>query len=132
MFKWIPYDRLKDVKQIGKGGFGTMHYAKWIDGPIDEWILKINNRKEIKEIVKIQKQKSRNTLICDGAADGNLREYLKTNFNNINWSQKFKNLCYLSEGLTKIHELDIVHQDFHPGNILSSDFKNLYGFQILD
>ncbi|RHZ86277.1 hypothetical protein Glove_52g37 [Diversispora epigaea] len=23
-----------------------------------------------------------------------------------------------------IHKLDIVHQDFHPGNILSSDFKN--------
>ncbi|RHZ86473.1 hypothetical protein Glove_50g53 [Diversispora epigaea] len=24
----------------------------------------------------------------------------------------------------RIHELDIVHQDFHPGNILSSNFKN--------
>ncbi|RHZ69946.1 hypothetical protein Glove_276g48 [Diversispora epigaea] len=30
-----------------------------------------------------------------------------------------------------IHELDIVHQDFHPGNILSTDFKN-YSMQISD
>ncbi|RHZ46135.1 hypothetical protein Glove_633g9 [Diversispora epigaea] len=34
--EWIPYDRFKDVKQIGKGGFGTIHYARWIDG-IREW-----------------------------------------------------------------------------------------------
>src|SRR6185436_20582865 len=32
--EWIPYDRLKDVKQIGKGGSGTIHYARWIDGSI--------------------------------------------------------------------------------------------------
>ncbi|RHZ85127.1 hypothetical protein Glove_71g186 [Diversispora epigaea] len=27
VIEWIPYDRFKDVKQIGKGGFGTIHYA---------------------------------------------------------------------------------------------------------
>src|SRR4051812_22435348 len=32
VIEWIPYDRFKDVKQIGKGGFGTIHYARWIDG----------------------------------------------------------------------------------------------------
>ena len=37
VIEWIPYDRFKDVKQIGKGGFGTIHYARWIDGPIKEW-----------------------------------------------------------------------------------------------
>ena len=30
-----------------------------------------------------------------------------------------------------IHKLDIVHQDFHPGNILSSNFKN-YDIMISD
>ena len=35
--EWIPYDRFEDVKQIGKGGFGTIHYARWIDGSIYEW-----------------------------------------------------------------------------------------------
>src|SRR3954454_25292309 len=37
VIEWIPYDRFKDVKQIGKGGFGTIHYARWIDGYISEW-----------------------------------------------------------------------------------------------
>ena len=37
VIEWIPYDRFKDVKQIGKGGFGTIHYARWIDGEIRKW-----------------------------------------------------------------------------------------------
>src|ERR1043165_5173893 len=37
VIEWIPYDRFKDVKQIGKGGFGTIHYAMWIDGRIYKW-----------------------------------------------------------------------------------------------
>src|SRR6185436_11454588 len=63
-------------------------------------------------------------MVLAYANDGNLREYLKINFNNINWEQKLDNLYRLSYRLMKIHELDIVHQDFHPGNILSSNFKD--------
>ncbi|RHZ88385.1 hypothetical protein Glove_23g112 [Diversispora epigaea] len=38
---------IQDVKQIGKGGFGTIHYARWIDGPIKEWDIEINNEKDM-------------------------------------------------------------------------------------
>src|SRR3954453_12561591 len=62
-------------------------------------------------------------MVLEYAKDGNLREYLKINFNNINWVKKLSNLWSLSSKLKKIHELDIVHQDFHPGNILSPDFR---------
>src|SRR6185436_20937335 len=37
IIEWIPYDGFKDIKQIGKGGFGTIHYAMWIDGYIRGW-----------------------------------------------------------------------------------------------
>ncbi|RHZ83576.1 hypothetical protein Glove_91g16 [Diversispora epigaea] len=37
----------------------------------------------------------------------------------------------LGQVLMDIHELDIVHQDFHPGNILSSSFKD-YDLNISD
>ncbi|RHZ75427.1 hypothetical protein Glove_213g220 [Diversispora epigaea] len=37
----------------------------------------------------------------------------------------------LSLNLKNIHELDIVHQDFHPGNILLNNFKN-YSIRISD
>ncbi|RIB09090.1 kinase-like domain-containing protein, partial [Gigaspora rosea] len=28
----IPFDRLTDVKEIGKGGFGSVYSATWLDG----------------------------------------------------------------------------------------------------
>ncbi|RHZ84340.1 hypothetical protein Glove_83g114 [Diversispora epigaea] len=40
VIEWIPYDRFKDVEQIGRGGFGTIHFARWIDGFIEKWDIK--------------------------------------------------------------------------------------------
>ncbi|RHZ85814.1 hypothetical protein Glove_60g106 [Diversispora epigaea] len=158
--EWIPYDRFKDVKQIGKGGFGTIHYARWIDGNIEEWDIKNQQFKKYCKEVEVALKKFDNfvnfndvlnemaihlkiwtelasiqfygitqdpethsyMMVLEYAKDGNLREYLK--INNINWNQKLYNLYGLSLRLMNIHELDIVHQDFHPGNILSSHFKN--------
>ncbi|RHZ80204.1 hypothetical protein Glove_139g334 [Diversispora epigaea] len=164
VMEWIPYDRFKDVKQIGKGGFGTIHYARWIDGEIDKWDIKNQQWKRYKdEEVALKKfdnfvnfndvlnemeihfktycsdryasirfygitqdpETHSYMMVLQYAADGNLREYLKINFNNINWDQKLNNLMDLSYNLMNIHQLDIVHQDFHPGNILSTSFKGI-------
>ncbi|RHZ43775.1 hypothetical protein Glove_856g53 [Diversispora epigaea] len=170
VIEWIPYDRFKDVKQIGKGGFGTIHYARWIDGSIREWDIENQQWKRYKDEVEDEEEvgevevalkkfdnfvnfndilnemkihlKTNNRVISirfygitqdpethsymmvlEYASDGNLREYLKINFNNINWNQKLHNLYNSSLMLMRIHKLDIVHQDFHPGNILSLNFK---------
>ena len=40
-------------------------------------------------------------MVLEYAKDGNLREYLKINFNNINWEQKLYNLWILSESFMK-------------------------------
>ncbi|RIB21385.1 hypothetical protein C2G38_1107025 [Gigaspora rosea] len=32
VIEWIPFDRLLDVKKIGKGGFGSVYSATWLDG----------------------------------------------------------------------------------------------------
>ncbi|RHZ86336.1 hypothetical protein Glove_52g84 [Diversispora epigaea] len=167
--EWIPYDRFKDIKQIGKGGFGTIHYARWIDGYIEKWDIKnqqwqrydnremalkkfdnfVNLNDVLNEMVIHLKtwteyeasirfygitqdpETHSCMMVLQYAAGGNLREYLKINFNNINWEQKLNNLYNLSKRLMNIHKLDIVHQDFHPGNILSSNFKN-YDIMISD
>ncbi|RHZ83949.1 hypothetical protein Glove_86g88 [Diversispora epigaea] len=157
VLEWIPYYRFNDVKEIGRGGFGTIHYARWIDGSIEkrdienkdvgvEVALKkfdnfvnfndVLNEMEIHLKIYVEYGGSikfygitqdpetyKYMIVLEYAKDGSLREYLKINFNNINWSQKLFNLWYLSYRLKTIHELDIVHQDFHPGNILSSNFK---------
>ncbi|RHZ85103.1 hypothetical protein Glove_71g27 [Diversispora epigaea] len=164
VIEWIPYDRFKDVKQIGKGGFGTIHYARWIDGEIKEWDIENQQWERYDKMKEVALKKFDNfvnfnnvlnemeihfksytgsdgssigfygitqdpethsyMMVLKYASDGNLREYLKINFNNINWLQKLSNLRDLSYNLMNIHKLDIVHQDFHPGNILSYDFKN--------
>ncbi|RHZ86532.1 hypothetical protein Glove_50g69 [Diversispora epigaea] len=164
VIEWMPYNRFKDVKQIGKGGFGTIHYARWIDGRIKKWDIKNQHWERYYEKGEVALKKFDNfvnfndvlnemeihfktyvgsvgfcsirfygitqdpethsyMMVLAYAKDGNLREYLKINFNNINWFQKLYNLMDLSCKLLNIHKLDIVHQDFHPGNILSYDFK---------
>ena len=30
--EWVPFDRFKDIKQIGVGGFAKVYSATWIDG----------------------------------------------------------------------------------------------------
>ncbi|RHZ84242.1 hypothetical protein Glove_84g16 [Diversispora epigaea] len=171
VIEWIPYERFKDVKQIGKGGFGTIHYARWIDGLINrrdyenqQWeryfdievalkkfdcFVNFNDVLNEMEIhLKTWTKYNYTTIRFYGitqdpethsymmvlyyAADGNLREYLKNNFNNVNWKQKLSNLYFLSYKLMHIHELDIVHRDFHPGNILSYNFKHPSYMQISD
>ncbi|RIB15695.1 hypothetical protein C2G38_1562241 [Gigaspora rosea] len=32
VIEWIPFNRLSDVKEIGKGGFGSVYSATWLDG----------------------------------------------------------------------------------------------------
>ncbi|RHZ85426.1 hypothetical protein Glove_66g83 [Diversispora epigaea] len=158
VIEWIPYARFIDVKQISKGGFGTIHYARWIDGLIREWdienqqweifgksevaLKKFDNFVNLNDVLNEMEihlkiytkygavrfygitQDLETHSYIEYTADGNLREYLKINFNNINLEQKLYNLYYLSSNLMDIHELDIVHQDFHPGNLLSSSFEH--------
>ncbi|RHZ59199.1 hypothetical protein Glove_365g80 [Diversispora epigaea] len=157
VIEWIPYNRFKDVKQIGEGGFGTIHYASWIDGSIIRWdienqqwkrwgrcevvLKKFENFVNFDDVLNEMEihlkifagsvdansirfygitqdpETHSYMMVLNYAKDGNLREYLKINFSNINWEQKLYNLWRLSNRLMNIHKLDIVHQDFHPGNI---------------
>ncbi|RIB07654.1 kinase-like domain-containing protein [Gigaspora rosea] len=43
--EWIPFSSLTDIEPIGKGGFGEVFSAKWIDGPRTKW----NVEKEVWE-----------------------------------------------------------------------------------
>ena len=31
--EWIPYDDLKNIEKIGKGGFATVYLGRWSNGP---------------------------------------------------------------------------------------------------
>ncbi|CAG8645962.1 9213_t:CDS:2 [Cetraspora pellucida] len=39
ILEWIPYEKLKHVTYVAKGGYSTIYKAIWTDGPITEWNL---------------------------------------------------------------------------------------------
>src|ERR1044071_2147065 len=49
---------------------------------------------------------------------GSLRDYLTKNFYNIKWSEKLQILRNILAGLSHLHNQEILHRDFHSGNIL--------------
>ncbi|GES76307.1 kinase-like domain-containing protein [Rhizophagus clarus] len=48
---------------------------------------------------------------------GDLIHYITKNFYKISWVDKLEHLIYIEQGLNNIHSLDIIHRDFHSGNI---------------
>ncbi|RHZ47389.1 hypothetical protein Glove_583g7 [Diversispora epigaea] len=71
-------------------------------------------------------------MVLEYMKGGNLRDYLKNNFNNISWESKLYYLEQSASNLKNIHELGIIHHDFHPGNILSYDFNKNYMLHVSD
>ncbi len=46
ILEWIPYNKLKNIEYLDKGGFSIIYKAIWIDGPIKK--LSNNGRKFIR------------------------------------------------------------------------------------
>ena len=57
-------------------------------------------------------------FVMDYMEDGSLQNYLTKDFKNLKWKQKINILKQIIEGLKDIHEKEIIHHDFHSGNIL--------------
>ncbi|RHZ46365.1 hypothetical protein Glove_624g28 [Diversispora epigaea] len=150
VIEWIPYDRLKNIEETAKGGFGTIYKAKWIydiknqrdqrdvalkmfdnnfaslnEDFLNEIAIQLKIVRASVQIYGItQDPETREYIIVlEYMKDGNLRDFLKNNFNNIDWKVKLNHLRELAYDLGYIHKSDIIHHDFHPGNVLAHDFK---------
>jgi serine/threonine protein kinase len=62
-------------------------------------------------------------VVMDYANKGNLRENL-TRIIKYNWYQKLYILYEIISGLSKIHKQNLIHCDFHDGNILNHNIVN--------
>ncbi|RHZ70584.1 hypothetical protein Glove_269g64 [Diversispora epigaea] len=154
VIEWIPFNRLRLVKYMTKGGFGSVFSAIWQDGQIRGWDINdqkwirvgiqsvalktINNPmdpisdllKEIESNIQVvddphfirclgitQDSKTHNyMMVMEYATSGSLRAYM--NANNMDVYEKGRQLWAISKGLYNLHEKNLIHQDFHPGNLL--------------
>ncbi|CAB5352357.1 unnamed protein product [Rhizophagus irregularis] len=57
-------------------------------------------------------------MVLGYAKGGNFNYWVNNNNNNFNWLNKMKILCNIIKGLKEIHQNQMVHRDFHTGNIL--------------
>src|SRR6266496_5258776 len=53
-----------------------------------------------------------------------LTHYITEEFFNINWNSKLNKLCDIISGLIEIHNAELIHQDYHSGNILMTANKS--------
>jgi serine/threonine protein kinase len=64
-------------------------------------------------------------LVMEYADGGSLRNYLKNNFSNLTWEDKY-NLAYqLAEAVSCLHDEEIVHRDLVI-NLLLKKVKRVY------
>src|SRR3954454_7279372 len=62
-------------------------------------------------------------MVMEYIEGGNLRKYLKKDYHNLNFEQKLLRLINIAQGLKDIHQKELIHRDFHSGNILGDDRK---------
>ncbi|RHZ69970.1 hypothetical protein Glove_276g91 [Diversispora epigaea] len=156
VIEWIPYDRFKYIKELAKGGFGTIYYAEWFgvwddkqqwkrSGQHEVVLKKFDGIGDINEdflnemsihlrsadaflssinFYGITKDPETHEymMVFEYLIGGNLRNYLNNNF-NISWYKKLKYLRNLAVSFKEIHEVGIIHHDFHPGNVLLYNFN---------
>ncbi|RHZ83828.1 hypothetical protein Glove_87g249 [Diversispora epigaea] len=65
-------------------------------------------------------------MVMQYARYGSLRKMLNSNFKELTWENKIKNLFYIALGLAKIHETGLMHKDLHSGNIVNETKTSSY------
>ncbi|UZO02742.1 uncharacterized protein OCT59_021221 [Rhizophagus irregularis] len=59
---------------------------------------------------------------------GDLIRYITKDFYNISWKTKLLKLRNIANGIVQIHNVNIVHRDFHSGNIFLNEYANYDSF----
>ncbi|RHZ46364.1 hypothetical protein Glove_624g29 [Diversispora epigaea] len=92
----------------------------------NEFLQEIKNQLKFRgknaiAIYGITKNPSKNEymMVMDYVEYGSLREMLNTKFGRLTWKRKYNILLEILVGLTNIHEMGLMHKDFHSGNIVN-------------
>ncbi|GBC01288.1 hypothetical protein RclHR1_04130004 [Rhizophagus clarus] len=120
LIEWIPYNRLRNIKFLARGGFSTVYDAVWLDGIIDKWDYEKQGwKRHTKNLDEQDYQdaistKIKNPLKSD--EEYGYRVVLKSLNDSSNVDDEFLN------ELEAIHKLNLIHGDFHNGNLLCGKY----------
>ncbi|RHZ76604.1 hypothetical protein Glove_195g26 [Diversispora epigaea] len=65
-------------------------------------------------------------MVMNYAEYGSLRNLLNNKFEELTWKKKSYILSNIANGLTNIHEMGLMHKDFHTGNIVNQSLTLSY------
>ncbi|CAJ0627517.1 9620_t:CDS:10 [Entrophospora sp. SA101] len=132
-FEWIPFNKFKDFRKIGEGGFGSVFKATFTDRSVTDTArivalkcIKTSTTKgscadfleevrihvlcslEFDTFLKIYGMtKNPKTLeymmVTAYANRGNLRDYLEYNFKKLKWTEKLNYLANIATDLDTLH-----------------------------
>lgn len=139
----IPYEEFIGKKYLAKGGFGTVYKVKLKRLSEENVVLKVLHNSQgidkeefLREVANYQMFEGGIITRCFGITqdaignygmvmmycpDGSLRDYLQQHPEKT-IRDKLEYLSIIAIGLNSIHEKNLFHKDFHPGNVLV--FKN--------
>ncbi|POG66013.1 kinase-like domain-containing protein, partial [Rhizophagus irregularis DAOM 181602=DAOM 197198] len=70
-------------------------------------------------------------MVLQYAKEGNFNHWINKNYEYFNWKDKLSALIDIINGLKEIHQRNLVHRDFHTGNILFLNFINHFSNCVL-
>ncbi|GBC03168.1 hypothetical protein RclHR1_00500016 [Rhizophagus clarus] len=147
---YFEYNKFSKFEEIGKGGFGVVRKAITDDGnqvalkglienknsKIEENMIKnfvkelrllrmVSYHDNINRFLGITKDNIGYVMVLEYANEGNLRDYLKKNFDSLQWENKAQMALDITRGLKCLHSKNIIHRDLHSKNILVNNGKLL-------
>ncbi|GBC47638.2 kinase-like domain-containing protein [Rhizophagus irregularis DAOM 181602=DAOM 197198] len=143
--KHYEYKYFSNIQEIGISSFGKVYRSSWKNS--DQYValkslLKFDNIiiKELVHELEFQRevafhnniisfygittsdQENQNDkkylLVMEYADGGSLKNYLKENFNNLTWIDKYKLAYQLACAIAFLQDEGIVHHDLHSNNVL--------------
>ncbi|PKK64311.1 kinase-like protein [Rhizophagus irregularis] len=141
VFKYYEFEQFYNIQEIGSGGFGKVYRANWKNSHKRYAIKSFFNINDatVKAIIQLQRevdfhdnvirfygfttsirenQRKEYSLVIEYAENGTLRKYLKENFENLSWDNKFNLAFQLVHAVSCLHDEGIVHRDLHSNNVL--------------
>ncbi|GET58661.1 kinase-like domain-containing protein [Rhizophagus irregularis DAOM 181602=DAOM 197198] len=135
IMEWIPYNNLKNIKYLTKGGFSEIYTAIWMDGA--QKLENVNNAsqswlEEAKSHLTLstkypnivqcygltQDPSNGNYMLVMNEMDTNLRKYLQQNHRQLTWKERIQIAVNVIKSVRIIHKENAIHRDLHSGNIL--------------